>query len=82
MNKKTFISSNNQPAHLVWREVAPPADRHVLVRPTDHLHTGLLCDSLAERRLLRCEIGDKLKIRFSTLISPPGSRSCKQPATW
>ena len=40
--------------HLVWRKIAAPADRHVLVCSADYLHPSLLGDSLAERRFLRC----------------------------
>ena len=38
--------------HIVWREVAASADGHVLVRPTNHLHAGLLRNPLAESCLL------------------------------
>ena len=40
--------------HLVWRKIAAPADRHILVCSADHLHSSLLGDSLAERSFLRC----------------------------
>ena len=37
--------------YLVGGEVAVPADRHVLVRPSYHLHPRLLGDPLAEGRV-------------------------------
>ena len=68
--------------HIVWREVATPADGHILVSPTNHFHPGLLCDPLAKCGLLKNLNFDMKGNIFPNLKNGPESRSYRQPAVW